>query len=73
MSRLIAEIKIIVNRLVGFYFKRPFQRYNIEARTEKLLSKIEKDKPQSAPKYEKDSYWLSRLYSGKHLKIRNVY
>ena len=40
-----------LNRLYGYYFKRPVQRYNIENRAFKLLDKIEAEtiKPKPAP------------------------
>ena len=48
---LLKRIRQGVNRLYGYYFTRPVQRYNIENRAYKLIDRIEQDKikPKAAP------------------------
>ena len=46
-----------VSRVYGTIVKRPLQRYNVEHRAEKLITKFEDPKaaPQRAPMYEADA------------------
>ena len=47
-----------VSKIRGALITRPLQRFNIDARTEKLLAK---EQPKRAPRFEQDEQLLDRI------------
>ena len=57
MTELCSRMGGAVSRVYGSLVRRPLQRYNVDHRAEKLITKFEDPKaaPQRAPMYETDA------------------
>lgn len=54
-------IKSAVKRVFGFFVVRPLQRFDVERRAEKVISK---EKPESAPRHETTEKSIQQMIKG---------